>query len=170
MGKWEKRRESLGGGIVTTPKCYGPPGPCRYCSTLLPNWRSSARVCNGEDCRRRYNADRNRPHTSRWAKSERGKELKAKNQARYRARKKGARRAEYNRIEIFERDGWKCQLCGERVDQRLAGPNPRSASIDHIVPLSRGGDDAPWNVQLAHYGCNSSKKNQARGEQIRLAM
>jgi 5-methylcytosine-specific restriction endonuclease McrA len=29
--------------------------------------------------------------------------------------------------------------------------------IDHVVPLARGGDDAPWNVVAAHRRCNSVK-------------
>ena len=62
-----------------------------------------------------------------------------------------------NRVEVFERDGWVCQLCGERVDPLLKGPDPLAASLDHIVPVSLGGDHLPENCQLAHLGCNSSK-------------
>lgn len=70
----------------------------------------------------------------------------------------------YTRAEVFERDGWVCQLCGEPVDRELRAPDPGSASIDHIVPLSLGGDDTPANVQLAHFSCNSGKCNRASGE------
>ncbi len=30
-------------------------------------------------------------------------------------------------------------------------------SLDHVVPIARGGADAPWNVQSAHLGCNVKK-------------
>lgn len=30
-------------------------------------------------------------------------------------------------------------------------------SIDHILPLARGGGDVPNNVQLAHLVCNMRK-------------
>jgi len=75
-----------------------------------------------------------------------------------------AKQEPYTRAEIFERDGWVCQLCGQPVDPKLSAPDPGSASIDHVIPLSLGGDDTPANVQLAHFGCNSGKCNRVDGE------
>jgi hypothetical protein len=63
----------------------------------------------------------------------------------------------YSETEIFERDGWFCQICGEEVDRNLRYPNRMSASIDHRHPLSKGGCDTPDNVQLAHLSCNCRK-------------
>ena len=65
-----------------------------------------------------------------------------------------------NRFAVYERDGWVCQLCGEPVDPDLKGPDPMCASIDHVVPLSHGGDHSMGNVQLTHLGCNSAKGNR----------
>lgn len=65
-----------------------------------------------------------------------------------------------NRFAVYERDGWVCQLCGEPVDPDLKGPDPMCASIDHVVPLSHGGDHSMENTQLAHLGCNSAKGNR----------
>jgi 5-methylcytosine-specific restriction endonuclease McrA len=31
--------------------------------------------------------------------------------------------------------------------------------VDHIIPLSKGGDDTRANVQLACWGCNSAKSD-----------
>ena len=64
---------------------------------------------------------------------------------------------EYDRIDIFERDQWTCQICGEHVDGNVRFPDPMAATIDHIEPVSQGGADAPSNVQLAHSKCNSRK-------------
>jgi 5-methylcytosine-specific restriction endonuclease McrA len=33
----------------------------------------------------------------------------------------------------------------------------KDATIDHIIPLSRGGQDTIDNMQLAHDGCNQLK-------------
>lgn len=65
-----------------------------------------------------------------------------------------------NRFELFDRDGWVCQLCGEPVDPELKRPNVMAPTIDHIVPLSLGGDHTMENCQLAHLSCNSSKGNR----------
>lgn len=62
-----------------------------------------------------------------------------------------------DRMKVFDRDGWVCQLCGERVDPLLKGPDPLAASLDHIVPVSLGGDHTYANCQLAHLGCNAAK-------------
>lgn len=66
----------------------------------------------------------------------------------------------YRRDDIFERDGWTCGICATLIDRQVKWPDCGSASIDHIVPLSLGGDDIPSNVQAAHLGCNLSKGNR----------
>lgn len=69
---------------------------------------------------------------------------------------------------VAHRDRWRCQLCGKRVDRERRWPDPLSASLDHVVPLSRGGLHAMSNVQLAHLGCNMRKGDRPAGEQLRL--
>lgn len=70
--------------------------------------------------------------------------------------------------EIYARDGWRCGLCRRKVDVGLTYPHPRSASLDHIVPLSLGGEHVRSNVQLAHLGCNVRKGARSAGEQLLL--
>lgn len=72
-----------------------------------------------------------------------------------------------SRAEIAERDGWRCGLCRRRVDQSRVWPDPMCASIDHVLPLARGGDNSPANLQLAHLRCNLSKRADGR-DQLRL--
>jgi 5-methylcytosine-specific restriction endonuclease McrA len=60
-------------------------------------------------------------------------------------------------FDVHTRDNWTCQLCWLPVDPNVAWPDPMSPSVDHIIPLSRGGTHALGNVQSAHLGCNSSK-------------
>jgi 5-methylcytosine-specific restriction endonuclease McrA len=74
-----------------------------------------------------------------------------------RRRKARLRRAEtepYSREEIAERDGWRCHLCRRPVSRK-------TWTIDHLVPVSRGGADTKANVRLAHHRCNS--RRGARG-------
>lgn len=61
---------------------------------------------------------------------------------------------------VIKRDGGICQLCGKPVDT-TSNKNGRVRSyypsIDHIVPMSKGGGHVWNNVQLAHMICNSRK-------------
>lgn len=59
--------------------------------------------------------------------------------------------------ELGERDHWRCHLCRRRVHPALRSPHPRSATFDHLIPVSAGGTDAPENLRLAHRRCNSSR-------------
>lgn len=68
---------------------------------------------------------------------------------------------------IHERDGGKCQLCGKKVSPKHRWPSLLSGSMDHIIPLSTGGEHIESNIQLAHLGCNMSKSNKYAG-QLRL--
>ena len=60
-------------------------------------------------------------------------------------------------IEIFERDGWTCGLCGDAIDPWRRWPDALSASLDHILPVSLGGAHERSNVQAAHLSCNARK-------------
>lgn len=70
--------------------------------------------------------------------------------------------------EIFERDGWLCQLCHQRVNKTLKYPDPKSASLDHVIPLAEGGNHSRQNCVLAHLGCNSAKQARHAVQQQRL--
>ena len=76
---------------------------------------------------------------------------------RRRARLRLAKTELYTALEIAERDGWRCAICRKRIGQSYAYPHPRSLSIDHIIPIAKGGDDVKSNVQSAHLHCNMSK-------------
>lgn len=83
----------------------------------------------------------------------------AKHEAKHRrrARERNAYVAPVIRHIIYARDNHTCQLCGEPIDMNANAPHPRSPSIDHIIPLARGGTHEPGNVQAAHFLCNSLK-------------
>jgi len=77
--------------------------------------------------------------------------------AEYRARKRTQSVERVKPELVLERDGHICQLCFEPVDLTV-GPRHRLApSLDHIVPISKGGAHSYANIQLAHIGCNAKK-------------
>ena len=57
--------------------------------------------------------------------------------------------------QIAARDRWVCQICLRPVEKKR-GHHSGAPSIDHV-----NGDisnDRPSNLQLAHIGCNASKR------------
>jgi len=60
-----------------------------------------------------------------------------------------------SRKNILRRDGHRCQYCG-RGDLPL--------TVDHVLPLSRGGDDTWENLVCACDGCNNRKGDRTPQE------
>lgn len=55
-----------------------------------------------------------------------------------------------SRDVVAERDNHTCHICGEWV-------SAHEMSLDHVVPLARGGEHTYSNIKLAHKVCNSRK-------------
>lgn len=84
--------------------------------------------------------------------------LKARKIKRKRAME-GAHVEVVSLLRVAERDNWTCYLC-QRAVVRFATIVREQWSMEHVVPLSKGGDHSYSNVRLAHRGCNSSKSNK----------
>lgn len=65
--------------------------------------------------------------------------------------------------EICCRDEWRCGLCRELIDPSVRWPDPKSASLDHIIPLAANGTHTAANVQAAHLLCNIRKGARSEG-------
>lgn len=81
-----------------------------------------------------------------------------------RARKRNAYVAPVSFAAIAMRDGWRCGICGKPVPKKAVVPNPLAPTLDHIIPLAKGGTHEPKNVQLAHFLCNSVKSDKGGGQ------
>ena len=58
------------------------------------------------------------------------------------------------RIKILQRDGYVCRYCQKIMTKA-------EATVDHVVPLSKGGDRvAPTNLVACCLSCNSRKKDK----------
>lgn len=109
-------------------------------------------------CRKDFlGTKRNRTYCSRECLEKGRHERNYPNVLKRQLRFSVAKKEHFQRIDIFERDNWTCGICNEQIDRSRKRPDPLSPSIDHIIPLSRGGDHTRENVQAAHLGCNMSK-------------
>ena len=65
---------------------------------------------------------------------------------------------------LIKRDGLRCAICGDMCDINDRsygnGNGPLYPSIDHIVPISKGGGHTWNNVQIAHIICNILKRDK----------
>lgn len=72
-------------------------------------------------------------------------------------------KCEYTVEDLAAEDGLLCALCGDFVDLNLSYPDSYYPTIDHILPISLGGNHDRENLQLAHSRCNTSKGNRYVG-------
>jgi hypothetical protein len=62
-----------------------------------------------------------------------------------------------NRLKIFERDNYHCTYCGKQLTRF-------TATLDHITPVSEGGDNSAENLKTACLQCNSRKTARPLGD------
>lgn len=55
-----------------------------------------------------------------------------------------------DRFEVFKRDSFKCQYCGASAPEKIL-------EVDHINPVSKGGDNSITNLITACFDCNRGK-------------
>lgn len=84
--------------------------------------------------------------------------------ARYKTRKATIRGAQargthFTVEDLLARDGRTCGICGNAIED-VAHPDMASPSIDHIVPISHGGEHAPSNARATHLICNIKRGNR----------
>lgn len=77
---------------------------------------------------------------------------------RTRARHYGCHYEPVNRLAVYKRDKYRCYVCGCRVRESKTRAKDM-ATLDHIIPLSRGGPHTYDNVKTCCSACNSSKSD-----------
>lgn len=70
--------------------------------------------------------------------------------------------------KVFQRDNYTCYLCGQACDKLDGWPSPRYPTLDHYVPISRGGKHNYQNCLTACWSCNKAKRNTLPG--VNLSM
>jgi 5-methylcytosine-specific restriction endonuclease McrA len=108
------------------------------------------RKCENAHARDKY-PEVNRKSVDTWEKKNPDKVLATIH--RRRARKLNAFVEDVSIDRLYELANGVCQICKEPCTRE-------DASIDHIIPLSKGGEHSYKNTQLAHLKCNCKKGNR----------
>jgi 5-methylcytosine-specific restriction endonuclease McrA len=61
----------------------------------------------------------------------------------------------YSKHNVFLRDGYTCQYCGDDVSRK-------TATLDHVLPVSHGGKTTFENTVCACATCNANKGNDKK--------
>lgn len=124
------------------------PRPCRECGTVFePVYGDKRRIYCSDACRFRA--------ANRTDKKRRRNRLRL------------ATVEHFTPWQVFERDGWKCHLCGKATARSARVPDPKAPTLDHLVPISAGGEHSMRNVATAHFECNW-KRSDTGSAQLRL--
>ena len=110
---------------------------CRHKATYQP---VPVRSFSCRDCGAEFSA---RHGMTTYCSACKRARLKQANRIGKRVRKgriKLAKREAINPLLVYERDGWRCGICGRKVSRTVDANHPLAPSLDHIVPLSKGGD------------------------------
>lgn len=129
-----------------------PERECRQCgSKFQPQYKKLKNYCS-TNCKEEYNRQARRSNESHYA----------------RARKFGVAREKIVPTKVFKRDNYTCQCCGIKTDKSLVKENSNldnEPTLDHIIPMSKGGPHTYGNVQTMCRKCNTMKGDTVIGQQ-----
>jgi hypothetical protein len=148
-----------------SPKCsnaYREMLPCSRCESLTPSMWKRRQLCPA--CSEIANREQARRYKRLYGRNHRS-----------RARHHGVQYQSVPVKQIYERDNYTCQICLKKclpkamLSKQTGKIHPMSPTIDHIVPMCRGGDHVEANLQTACFRCNTAKGSKGGG-QLRLAI
>jgi hypothetical protein len=62
-----------------------------------------------------------------------------------------------NRVKVYERDDYKCHYCDKQLTRF-------TVTLDHVIPVSEGGNNSLGNLVTACLACNSQKAGRPVGD------
>jgi 5-methylcytosine-specific restriction endonuclease McrA len=103
----------------------------------------------------------------KYSQTEKGKATAYKKRIKRRSSEHHVKFTPHDRSQLLERDNWTCQLCGIKVHDESKGNwnTPNKCNIDHIIPISKGGNSTPDNLQILCRTCNLSKSDNNTKDQ-----
>ena len=138
-------------------------GVCRKCGTGFDRRLDGASrflcssACRDEAKKEARRKSRNLPSAQAARKADK---------KRRKAMARGANGAERVDVtKVFERDGYRCGICGRKTLQSKRGTyHPKAPELDHIIAIALGGSHTYANTQTACRSCNIRKGAAALGQ------
>lgn len=130
---------------------FGPPRTCRWCGVSFGYSQEAYKGWCSKACRDEYRKDYERRL---------GHERRAK--------QRNATVEIFSPAYILKRDKYICQACGKKTKPKEKPTHPLYPNVDHIVPLSMGGEHSKKNCRCVCASCNSKKCNGTLNDQLLL--
>jgi len=142
----------------------------KYCSQCIASGYTNREqkgmcslICVDCQCSRsaehlKYNAGKRCKQCQRKVEKHRDSKMKAVRRVRMRGNAVVDTDISVN--EIVKRQGLTCHICCEPCTWLDSPQGPMYPSVDHVVPLSKGGEHSWQNVRVAHRLCNSIKSDR----------
>ena len=179
---------------IPTPRLLN----CRVCAEVLPQSGFRVAFC-GENCRKQYARDYARRCSVVATSSKRSerncqecqsiftpmygdkrrsfcssiclkKHTKRIERAKRRAKIREVKIEAVDPVKVFKRDGWRCHICAGATPIEHRGTyKPTAPELDHIIPLSLGGEHSYGNTACCCRRCNQRKGARILGQPSLLA-
>jgi 5-methylcytosine-specific restriction endonuclease McrA len=147
-------------GRDQTREMQGPPSPtgsCAHCGNNYIRSKLWQRYCC-DQCSNQAKSDVKQSETYRAGR----RAMRLKRKAMERGASVGY---SIDPIKVFERDAWRCGLCGCKTQQSKRGTtHPKAPELDHIIALANGGRHTWDNVQCSCRQCNGRKGARDYGQ------
>lgn len=130
---------------------------------------------------RRTHKKEERARMRRWVNTPRGREAaRAASRRYYESKPEVAKALAAQRAKAYEEGSatpemierkWldsdrTCCICGDLIDEGMSGHDPLGFTIEHDLPISRGGKHDIDNIFFSHKRCNSSKGRRTIAEYL----
>lgn len=133
------------------PAIVFEPRHCKWCGKVFSLPRLQTQVCCSQQCSKKY-----KNHQRQIQKDVRTK-----------IAKKNGVYQDITLARLYKRDHGQCYICGKHLVLNNEYNRPDAPTIEHIIPISRGGTNTWDNVKLACRNCNVSKGTHTYQEYLK---
>lgn len=133
----------------------------RVCVACSEPFDTTALMVKSVTCSEKCRHERERAlavaHYAKEVQTQKGRDRVRNMGHKRRARKMAAFIDDVSRDTVMRLGDWLCHICNEPIDPELEWPSQGFGTVDHVIPLSKGGAHSYANCKPAHLRCNCAK-------------